>query len=304
MIELRRLRLLHELNRLGTLAAVADSLSLSPSSVSSQLSLLEKELGVQLLEKVGRGVRLTPTARGLIPHIDVMLDRLELIAIDLASLDAEPRGTVRVASFQTAMIDLIPTALHDLRSFSHLRVEVTQLEPEEALPALATHDYDLVLGEEFPSFPAPTFPGVVREPLFRDRLQIALGPGLQIARADPSDPVELEALRNLPWIMEPRGTISHAWVLSLCRAAGFEPDIRYESHDMLVHVAMVRNGHAVALLSDLFTSRYRSDVQLHPLPGASRLIFAATRHAHASTPALRVIREALLRASAAIAKDP
>jgi DNA-binding transcriptional LysR family regulator len=300
VIELRRLRLLHELDRLGTLAAVAESLSLSPSSVSSQLSLLEKELGVPLTEKVGRGVRLTPAALGLIPHIDVMLERLELISTDLASLDAEPRGTVRVASFQSAMIDLVPMMLREVDEHEHLRVEVTQLEPEQAMPALAARGFDLVLGEEFPKFPAPTFPGVVREPLCRDRLQIAIGSDLEVPRSDPGGVVELASLRDLPWIMEPHDTISHAWMLSLCRAAGFEPDVRYESPDQLALVSMVRMGHAVALLPDLFTSRYGSGVRLHPLPDARRLIFAATRNTHGSTPAMRVIRAALRHAAAVI----
>src|SRR5690242_5561856 len=100
--DLRRLRLLRELDERGTLGAVAASLGYSPSAVSQQLAVLEKEAGVPLLEKAGRGVRLTDAGRLLSRHAGVLLAAAEAARADLASLTGEVRGTVRVGALQSA----------------------------------------------------------------------------------------------------------------------------------------------------------------------------------------------------------
>lgn len=303
LIEVRRLRLLYELNRVGSLAAVAESLHVSPSSVSSQLSLLERELGVKLLERVGRGVRLTPAARGALTHISAILSHLEQIAADVASADRVPRGTVRIASFQSAMIDLLPPLLERLGRYRDLRVEVTQMEPEQSQPALLGREFDLILGEEFPVAPAPLDPAIFREDLCRDSFQIATSQGFR--SGSEAGPLDLRELRNQPWVVEPHDTISHTWVVGQCRKRGFEPDIRFETPDLLAHIALVSAGHAVAILPDLFTSRHRDQVRLSPLPGASRVIYMAMLDSRAETPSLRLIRDELqtlvtLRAHASV----
>lgn len=111
MLNVARLRVLRELHLRGTLAAVADALSYTPSAVSQQLSQLEKEAGVQLLEKVGRGVRLTDQAITLVGHTEAILARLELAESELAAAQPEVRGVLRVASFQSVVLELAPAAL-------------------------------------------------------------------------------------------------------------------------------------------------------------------------------------------------
>lgn len=108
MLNLNRLRMLSELSRLGTLAKVAESLAYSPSAISQQLGVLEKETGVQLLETVGRGVKLTPAALVLVAHTDAVLARLEEAESELATF----RGglTLRLATFQSAVIGMAPRA--------------------------------------------------------------------------------------------------------------------------------------------------------------------------------------------------
>src|SRR5919199_6380734 len=100
VLELRRLRLLRELHARGTIAAAADALSYTPSAVSQQLALLEREAGVPLLEKVGRGVRLTDAAHRLADHTESVLARLEQAEAELAAASGAVRGRVRVAAFQ------------------------------------------------------------------------------------------------------------------------------------------------------------------------------------------------------------
>ncbi|CAM5343737.1 hypothetical protein SGLAM104S_08713 [Streptomyces glaucescens] len=155
MFDLRRLRLLRELKHRGTLAAVAAALSYAPSSVSQQLSQLEAEAGVPLLEPVGRRVRLTEQAEILVAHTEAVLERLERAEADIAASLTDLTGTLRIAAFQTAALALVPTALGLLRArHPQLRVHVTQLEPEQALPALAARDFDLVVAEEYPGNPS------------------------------------------------------------------------------------------------------------------------------------------------------
>ena len=156
MLDLRRLRLLRELGRRGTITAVAKALSYSPSAVSQQLAALEKETGVRLLEPAGRRVRLTAQADLLIAHTEVLLEEMERAEAALAQSLNETVGTLRLAAFQTAVLALVPHALTDLeQQHPRLRVEVTELEPEIALPALVAGEFDIVLGEEYPGHPLP-----------------------------------------------------------------------------------------------------------------------------------------------------
>src|SRR6185295_3921696 len=173
MYDLHRLRVLRELKHRGTLAAVARALAYSPSAISQQLSLLEAEVGVPLLEPVGRRVRLTDQAEILVAHTEAILRQLETAEADLATSLSELRGTLRIASFQTAALTLVPTALDRLRGLHpSLRVHVTQVEPEVALPALQTRDFDLVIAEEYPGNPNPRPAGLDSEDLFDDALHL------------------------------------------------------------------------------------------------------------------------------------
>ena len=150
MLELRRLRLLRELNERGTIAAVADALQFTPSAVSQQLAMLEREAGVPLLERAGRGVRLTDAALVLVEHAEALLERAALAEADLAAAAGTVAGRGRIAGFQSVMLRVALPAIEALaRDAPRLRCEVVEAEPEQALPALALGDLDLVLGDEW-----------------------------------------------------------------------------------------------------------------------------------------------------------
>src|SRR3954469_8581713 len=101
MLDLRRLRLLRELHQRGAIAAVADALQFTPSAVSQQLAMLEREAGVRLLERAGRGVRLTDPALVLVAHADAPLARAALAEADLAAASGTVAGRSRIAAFQS-----------------------------------------------------------------------------------------------------------------------------------------------------------------------------------------------------------
>jgi DNA-binding transcriptional LysR family regulator len=290
MLDVKRLRLLHELHIRGTISAVAAALSYTPSSVSQQLALLEAEAGVPLLEKSGRRVRLTPQALVLVEHTGALLERLELMTAELDHSLTEVTGTVRLAVFQSAALGIVPQALTILREeYPQLRVEVTQREPESALFETWTREFDLVVAEQYPGHAAPRQPDLDRVPLLEDELRL----GVPFAASGLAD------LARSAWVMEPRGTASRHFAEQLCRQAGFEPDVRFETADLQAHIRLIESGHAVALLPDLVWGGREPGIRLLSLPGSPRrTVFTSAREASVARPGIVACRDALSRAAA------
>src|SRR4051812_28277146 len=169
MLHLGRLRLLRELHARGTIAAVADALRYTPSAVSQQLAVLEREAGRPLLQRVGRGVRLTDDALVLVGHAELLLEQARLAEADLAAGAGRVAGRARIASFQSTAMRLAVPAITALAGDApDLRCELIEAEPEQSLPALALGDLDLVLADEWLHQPRARPAGVDREDLFRD----------------------------------------------------------------------------------------------------------------------------------------
>lgn len=290
MLDLRRLRLLRELQRRGTVTAVAEALGYSPSAVSQQLATLEKEAKVALLEPAGRRVRLTAQADVLVEHAERLLAEMERTEAALARSLHDTVGTLRVAAFQTAVLALLPQTLLSLeREHPALRVEVTEAEPETALPALGSGQFDLVLAEEYPERPLPRPRDTDRLVLFTDELRLAV-PGSWRER-------RLTSLAARPFVLEPPGTPAHDWSVALCRAAGFEPDVRHVSTDLQIHLTLVRAGLAAAFVPDLAGGRAHEGITLQRLPGRpARTVFAAVRLGAAEHPTVTAFTSALVRA--------
>ena len=186
--DLRRLRMLHELEERGTLAAVATALGYTPSAISQQLSVLEKEVGVRLLDRAGRGVRLTDAGRLLSRHAGVLLAEADAARADLAALTGEIRGTVRAGGLQSATRRLLIPAVARMRAdHPHVRLEISELELEQALPELRLGALDLVVSDEYAGHPRPRPAGLTFEPLHEEPLRLVL-PAAHPApsTADPS----------------------------------------------------------------------------------------------------------------------
>ncbi|WP_432456798.1 LysR family transcriptional regulator [Cellulomonas iranensis] len=296
MLDLRRLVILREVAVRGTLAAAAQALSYSPSAVSQQLTQLEREAGVPLLRKVGRGVRLTPQALVLVEAAEALLDTVERTEAALAASLTEVRGTVRVAVFQSAALALMPAALRRAADeHPQVRVEMVQREPAQALHDTWARDFDLVVAEQYPAHAAPWLPGLDRRDLVTDPLRLALPP-VGVTRERVRD---LADAARVPWVMEPRGTASRHFAEEMCRAAGFEPDVRYETADLQAQIRLVESGNAVAILPGLVWRERTTTCRLVPLPGdPHRTVFTSRRDAAAGAPAVEAFR-AVLEAVAA-----
>jgi DNA-binding transcriptional LysR family regulator len=301
-MELRRLRLLHELSRLGTVAAVADALAYSPSSVSVQLAQLEREAGTKLLRRVGRNVELTPAGRRLAGYAAEALAADEAVRTELATAGDTPRGRLRMTIVQTPALALLPGLLDRLADTApDLHVEVVQRETAPALEDLRSRAVDLVLGIEYDPVPVPRQRDVDRRDLLREDVLLAVAPGHPAV--PKRGPIRLAACERAAWATGHRGTGLDAIVRNVCnRLGGYEPDIRHRSDDGLVLSALVASGRAVALLPALLTAAM-PQITAHRLreERLQRTIFTATRTTATQAPAVLAARQALRDTSKQVA---
>jgi DNA-binding transcriptional LysR family regulator len=302
MLELRRLRLLRELNERGTIAAVADALQFTPSAVSQQLAMLEREAGVPLTERAGRGVRLTDAGLVLVEHAEALLKRAAVAESDLEAAAGTVAGRGRIASFESVLVRMALPAVESLaRSAPRLRCEFVEAEPEQALPALALGDLDLVVGDEWEHQPVRLPEGLVREDLMLDPVSLVL-PARHRAAREHREAVPLASLADEAWTTGHAGMGWDEMTRRTCRElGGFDPDIRHRTNDAAVSLALVARGLAVTLLPELALPPPHRGLQLRAIAEGSvnRRIFAATRATDASRPSTQALLAAIREAATA-----
>src|SRR5262245_19725589 len=243
-MELRRLRLLHEFARRGTVAAVAEALSYSPSSVSVQLAELEREAGTRLFRKTGRTLQLTPAGLRLADHAAQALTADEAVRAELATLADAPRGTVRLSFVQTPALALLSTALRTLaESAPDVRVEVFHNETPPALADLRSRALDVVVGTEYEVIPVQRHRDVDRRDLVREEVRLVVPVDHALASERT---IHIAAVEHAPWAVGQPGTGHSAAVGHLCnRYGGYAPDIRHRTDDAMLLRALVASGQAV-----------------------------------------------------------
>jgi DNA-binding transcriptional LysR family regulator len=302
MLDLRRLRLLFELSERGTIAAVADALQFTPSAISQQLAVLEREAGVRLLERAGRGVRLTDPALVLVRHAGALLERADLAEAELAAAAENVAGRGRIASFQSVAMLLAAPAIAALADAAPaLRCELVEAEPEQSLPALALGDFDLVLADEWQHQPHARPAGVDRHHLHGDPVHIVLNQdhpaALRHERAVP-----LAELAGEPWVTGHRDTGWEEMTVRTCRElGGFDPDVRHRANDSIVCVRLVAHGLGVTLLADLSPGDHPDVVRRDIAEGSvHRDVYAATRTADAQRPSVKALLGAVRDAASGL----
>jgi DNA-binding transcriptional LysR family regulator len=257
---------------------------------------------VRLLERVGRGVRLTDPALVLVEHADALLERAALAETDLAAAAGTVSGRGRIAGFQSVLVQIaVPAMLALAADAPRLRCELIEAEPEQALPALALGDVDLVLGDEWEHEPWRLPVGLQRHELLRDPVRIVLPAGHPAARRH-ADAVPIAELAGEPWTTGPAGMAWDGVVQRACREfSGFEPDIRHRTTDATVSLVLVARGLAVTLLPDLVVPGRHPGVAVRAIAEGplSRAVFAVTRAADAARPSTRALVGACSAAVAA-----
>jgi DNA-binding transcriptional LysR family regulator len=299
MLDLHRLRLLRELQARGTVRAAAEALGYTTSAVSQQLAVLERETGAPLLERVGRNVRLTDAGRVLVRHAETLLDAAEAAEAEVAQVAAgQVAGVVRISAFQSAFLRIVAPAVRELaRSHPHVRVEASELEVEQGVPALRLQQLDVVVGDEYDDQPRPVHADLARVDLVRERVRLVMPPDHPLARRRKVPLVRLDAQ---PWAACQPGTGHREMQIRICRQlGGFEPDLRYASDDFLILLELVRTTGACALLPELVVGYEAAGVVVRDLAEGSlgRTVYLLTRSSR--TPAVGAVTEAL-RAQAAL----
>jgi len=278
MLDVRKLRLLRELAHCGTITAVAEALSYTPSAVSQQLAALEREAGVPLLQRSGRRVTLTPAGAALAGQTEAILALLEQAEAALAAARAGLTGPLRIGAFPTAVRTILPAALVALgRDHPGLELMVTELDPADVPGALRSGALDIALTHEYDYVPSPADPALATEPLLEEAIYLASRPPASDVGAEDA----IRRHRDAPWIMASPGTLCHAMAVRACQAAGFAPRIRHHADDFATVLALVAAGQGVALVPQLGAIGPPADVTLTPLPTRRRTRIAyrnGTRH--------------------------
>ncbi|WNM41508.1 LysR family transcriptional regulator [Micromonospora halotolerans] len=291
-MDLRRLRLLRELARLGSMRQVADELHVTTSTVSQQLAVLAREVGTELVEPHGRRVRLTPAGRRLAAHAVTIL-----AAVDAARLDldprAEPAGTVRVAGFATAVRrSLLPLTARLAADHPGVRLRIHEHEPAEAYAALAADDVDLALTYDYNLAPLSPDPALDATPLWSAAWHLGVPAGAPPGPAADA-PAVFGRFRDADWIVNSRNTADEVVVRTIASMAGFEPRITHRADSLDLVQDLVVAGLGVGLLpGDQPTA---PGVRLLPLAGPPALLraHAVTRRGRAAWPPLALILDLL-----------
>ncbi|WP_042421261.1 LysR family transcriptional regulator [Streptacidiphilus anmyonensis] len=293
-METRRLQVLVELARLGSMRAVADTLRTTTSTVSQQIATLARETGAPLVEPHGRRVRLTPAGRRLVEHATVILAAVEAAQRDL-SADAEPSGTLRVAGFATGLrAHLLPIVATLAEEHPRLHVLVREHEPAEALALLAEDEVDLALVYDYNLAPAAPDPAVKAVPLWT----AAWGLGVPASESDagPATSAEVFArFRSADWIGNSRNTADETVIRTLSSMAGFSARLTHRSDSLDLVESMIVAGLGVGLLpADRPTA---PGVRLLPLtnPEVSLRAYAVTRRGRSDWPPLALLADLLRR---------
>jgi molybdate transport repressor ModE-like protein len=295
MLDLHRLILLREIKLSGSMTAAARELSFSHSAVSQQMTLLEKEAGVALLERVGRNVKLTAAGEELVRNTEAILAAVERAESDLAQSHLRPQGVVDIGAFATISRAVMPRALAILEErYPALEVRVRYCDPEDAAVRLTSRQVDAVLTDSYPGTGGGASGAIHSTVLGNDPIRCYL--------PDPTMDGDFDRIRQVRWVMEPGATASTQWALRVCREHGFEPIVAHESFDLLFHLRLVEAGLAAAFLPDLAVREAGSALTpATALPAdQQRSILFRVRTGAEDRPQLTAIREAVLDAMQAL----
>jgi DNA-binding transcriptional LysR family regulator len=292
-METRRLELLAELSRLGSMRAVADVLGTTTSTVSQQIAVLAREMGTPLIEPAGRRVRLTPAGRRLAEHAVTILTAVEAAQLDLRP-QAEPSGTLRVAGFSTAFRgSLLPAVSVLAATHPRIRLLLREHEPAEAVQLLATDQVDLALVYDYNLAPAATDPGLHSTLLWSAPWGLGV-PASETAAGATALSI-FARYRAHDWIGNSRNTADESVIRTIAAMAGFTPRITHQADSLDLVQDMITVGLGVGLLP--LGHDTRPGVRILPLtaPDVELRAYAVARPGRLNWPPLALVTSLLQR---------
>jgi len=287
--------MLAQLQRLGTIAAAAKALHLSPPAVSMQLAALEREVGFALTERNGRRLALTPAGQVLAQHGHDITDLVSVAEMEIEALRQGGAGTYRIAAFPTAARSYVTRTWQQLRDGPLVgpALRLTELEPDRATAALACGDVDLAITHAYSNVPSVAAPALLATPLVSEDVLLAT-----TAHAAPtptrSGAARLQEQTSSDWVVPHAELACAEMVQRACGAAGFQPTVVAEATDFSVQLALVAAGIGVALVPRLAVQHAPEGLRLQPLQQpVQRHHFALIRRSSYNDAGIRRILELL-----------
>lgn len=303
MIDLDAVVSLRTVATQGSVAAAAARLGYTPSAVSQQVKRLERETGVALLERVGRGVVLTDAGSRLVVASTPILADLERLRADLhaaAHTDDAVTGELRLAAFSTVVRGLVVPVLAELsQAHPGLRLPLRESEPWETVALVASGQRDLGIAHRWGGVALAMPDHLVATPLFTDVADVILPRDHPLASRQTLTPSELA---DEAWVATFEGTICRQWLRRLFDGVGNAPRVVHESMEFPNHLELVRAGQAIALVPRLGRGELGPDLVAVPTvdPASTRDVIAVHRRSQADSPALHVTLDALVAHSGAL----
>jgi DNA-binding transcriptional LysR family regulator len=294
VLDIRRLRVLHAVSVHGSVTGAAAALGYSAPAVSQQLAALEREVGMRLTERAGRGIELTPAAAILVAHTDALLTQLDAAESDLAALRDQVAGPVTLAAFPSAAATIVAAAWTALAQVApKVQLDLTEMEPDESLPAVLRGETDVAVAHEYDLLPRPLDPLFERRELARDPVLLAVP-----ASSPLTGLVDLNSLAGQPFLAPRRNTSCAEMIQRACARAGFVPRVVARATDFAVLLSLVAAGAGLTLVPELAARNLPEGVRLlPPADPVTRQIFTVSRRGGDRKPAVRVVLDALAEAA-------
>ncbi len=293
MIDLAALGSLRAVAAHGSVSRAADVLGFTPSAVSQQVKRLERQVGVPLLERVGRGVIVTRAGRYLVEAGGRVLDDLEAVEAGLHRQTGAVAGHLRLAVFSTATRGLVAPVVGELLgAYPLLTLAVTELEPWDTVDLVAAGQHDVGVVHTWGDVPLDLPDHLDRTSVAQDVADVVCHRDHPLAGRDQVTPADLV---GEGWIATPEGTICRQWLSRMYDGTGAQPRIAHVSMEFESHLALARAGLGVALVPRLGRSALGPDLVavavVDPVP--TRDVVALHRRSMAGSPAVAAVLEAL-----------
>ena len=317
--------MLHEFAARGSIARTAEALGYTPSAVSQQLAVLEREAGTPLLDRTARSAGLTAAGRRLAVHAERILAMVEEAESDLSAQAAQPSGRVVVTAFPSAAVAFAPALARSLRAHPKLSLLLREADPAEGLQLVRSGEVEAAIVDDWTG----RLSALVASPpghASMDGAGVGVGDGadhglgvlsyyhlvrdplvLVVARdhpaANPDLPVDLRALRNEPWLAAPSGEPSRQATDRLLAAVGLTPPVPSEFEGLGTVANLVARGLGIAIMPRLAVGAYERRLVVRQLPAGldlARDVFAVARTASVARPSVAVIVSALRGAARSI----
>jgi DNA-binding transcriptional LysR family regulator len=295
MIDLAALGSLQAVATHGSVVAAADALGFSPSAVSQQVKRLEKQTGVPLLERVGRGVMLTDHGRHLVDAGARLLADLEEVESGLHQRAGAVSGHLRLTAFSTAMRGLVAPVVRDLRdAHPDLTLALTEREPWDTVDLVATGQSDLGVVHRWGDLSIAIPDHLTATPVAHDVADVIVHVDHPLAAHDRVSPRDLV---DEGWIATPDGTICREWLTRMYAGTGRLPRIAHTAMEFDSHLALVRAGLGIALVPRLGRQPLGDQLVAVPAhdPEPTRDVIAVHRRSMAASPAVTAVLKALAR---------